>query len=63
MNLSLPASAVANAFRRNEVDDFHFTVADVFLDTNAADTDLCEQAGTVLDTGTGTKVGSSCAAH
>lgn len=58
----LPASAVGNTFRRNDVNKFAPTVSDVYLDTNSADTVLCDQRGSVVDNGSDTQVVSHCVA-
>jgi hypothetical protein len=60
---STPASAIGNEFADNKVRDFSPAVSDIFFDVNAADTVLCDQAGSLNDNGVGTKITSQCVHH
>lgn len=60
---STPATAIGNKFVDNKVRDFSPAVSDIFFDVNAADTVLCDQAGSLDDKGIGTKLTSHCAQH
>ena len=55
-----PATAVANEFIDNSVDQFGATNSDIFLDINATETVLCHQRGSLIDNGSDTKKETGC---
>jgi hypothetical protein len=57
---SATPSAIANTFEANDVSNHISATTDIFLDVNAADALLCDQVGSLVDNGTGTRIETTC---
>jgi hypothetical protein len=51
---AIPNSAVGNAFIEHDVGRFSPVIADIYLDINASNTQLCDQPGGLIDNGSNT---------